>query len=334
MLEEACRKTIETATVLAAEKQLTAWRQSAELQKQHKKRYNKLRRLKHSTSSSKVQKQACQDKVDDAYIYYLNRSQKIAKKAELTLSLLENKGVDKDRLIALKRWISCIHYQVGLTCRRVFDDEKIPHSEKIFSFHEPHTEWISKGKAGVPVELGLRVCVLQDQFGFTLNHQVMQKETDDKVTVSMAEGAKKRFPDLTQASYDKGFWSPANLVALEAFLDLAVLPKKGKLSAEDKKREYHPEFVRAKRKHSAVESDINALEVHGLDKCPDEGLIGWVCGLNNVRHAGCEPLETRSDPSSTRKHPNNPLTSPELVMLIALTPLVPSIACLTYTCAA
>ncbi len=27
--------------------------------------------------------------------------------------------------------------------------------------------------------------------------------------------------------------------------------------------------------HSAVESDINALEVHGLDKCPDEGLIGF-----------------------------------------------------------
>lgn len=275
MLEEACRKTIDTATVLAAENHLTAWRQSGDLQQQHKKRYNRLRRLKHSTSTNKAQQQACQNKVDDAYIYYLKRSQKIAKKAELTLSLLEIKGTNKDRLTVLKRWISCIHHQVGLTCRRVFDNEKIPHSEKIFSFHEPHTEWISKGKAGVPVELGLRVCVLQDQFGFTLNHRVMQKETDDKVTVSMAEGAKKRFPNLTQVSYDKGFWSPSNLVSLEAFLDLAVLPKKGKLSAEDKKREYHPEFVRAKRKHSAVESDINALEVHGLDKCPDEGLVGF-----------------------------------------------------------
>ncbi|MGI9273283.1 MAG: ISNCY family transposase, partial [Endozoicomonas sp.] len=36
--------------------------------------------------------------------------------------------------------------------------------------------------------------------------------------------------------------------------------------------ESHPEFVRARRKHSAVESDINMLEVHGLDKCPDKGL--------------------------------------------------------------
>ena len=81
LLEEACRKTIETATVLAAENRLTAWKQSGELQRQHKKRYNKLRRLKHSTSSSKVQQQACQDRVDSAYIDYLNRSQKNSKKS-------------------------------------------------------------------------------------------------------------------------------------------------------------------------------------------------------------------------------------------------------------
>ena len=193
LLNEACRKAIDVATALASENQLTGWGQSEHQQRQHKKRYNKLRRLKHSTSSSETKKQAAQDKVDDAYIDYLKRSQIIAKKAKLTLSLLEKRGVEKDRLVTLKRWISCIHYQVGLTCRRVFDDEKIPHSEKIFSWHKPYTEWISKGKAGVPVELGLRVCVLQDQFGFTLNHEVMQKVTDDKVTVSMAEEAKKRF---------------------------------------------------------------------------------------------------------------------------------------------
>ena len=58
-------------------------------------------------------------------------------------------------------------------------------------------------------------------------------------------------------------------------LERAVLPKKGRLSANDKKRESHPEFIRAKRKHSAVESDINALETNGLDKCPDKGIEGF-----------------------------------------------------------
>ena len=76
-------------------------------------------------------------------------------------------------------------------------------------------------------------------------------------------------------SYDKGFWSPGNLEKLDVLLERAVLPKKGKLSGSDKKRESHPEFIRAKRKHSAVESDINALEANGLDKCPDKGIEGF-----------------------------------------------------------
>ena len=50
------------------------------------------------------------------------------------------------------------------------------------------------------------------------------------------------------------------------------MPKKGKLSKADQEREYAPEFMQAKKQHSAVESAINALEVHGLDKCPDHGI--------------------------------------------------------------
>lgn len=100
----------------------------------------------------------------------------------------------------------------------------------------------------------------------------MQQQTDDQVAVPIAKGAKQSFPMLSQVSYDKGFWSPANLEELDGFLDRTILPKKGRLSAEDKQREHHLEFIRAKRKHSAVESDINALEANGLDKCPDKGI--------------------------------------------------------------
>jgi transposase, IS5 family len=39
---------------------------------------------------------------------------------------------------------------------RVLCEQAIPHEDKVFSVYEPHTEWISKGKAGVPVELGLK----------------------------------------------------------------------------------------------------------------------------------------------------------------------------------
>lgn len=234
-----------------------------------------MRNLKHSGASCELKKRLRQHDIEMAHIEYIKYSTSVLHKAEVTLSLLVKKQPDEPRLENLKYHIAHGKHQIALIYRRVIKHEQIPHSEKVFSIFEPHTEWISKGKAGTPVELGLRVCVLQDQFGFTLHHQVMQNQTDDQVTVPMAEGAKKRFPALNQVSYDKGFWSPDILEKLEVLLERPVLPKKGRLSANDKKRETHPEFIRAKRKHSAVESDINALEANGLDKCPDKGIEGF-----------------------------------------------------------
>jgi hypothetical protein len=165
--------------------------------------------------------------------------------------------------------------QIDQIRRRVLENERIPHEEKVFSLFEAHTEWISKGKAGVPVELGLRVCVLEDQFGFILHHQVMEQQTDDQVAVPMVEAAQARFPELRQCSFDKGFHSPANQRILGELLDLPVLPRKGRLSQAARDIEEADAFQAARRAHSAVESAINALEVHGLDRCPDHGLDGF-----------------------------------------------------------
>ncbi len=63
--------------------------------------------------------------------------------------------------------------------------------------------------------------------------------------------------------------------SLGRVLDGVILPKKGKLSEKDKEREHSEEFVDARRKHSAVESAINALENHGLDRCRDHGIHGF-----------------------------------------------------------
>jgi len=54
-----------------------------------------------------------------------------------------------------------------------------------------------------------------------------------------------------------------------------VLPRKGKLSKAASEIENSSEFRQAGRKHSAVESSINALENHGLDRCRDHGLDGF-----------------------------------------------------------
>lgn len=159
--------------------------------------------------------------------------------------------------------------------RRVLQGQSIPHGEKVFSLFQPHTEWISKGKAGVPVELGLRVCVVEDQYRFILHHQVMENITDDVVAVPIVEETKQRFGPLRSISMDKGFHTKDNQIKLKALAELVVLPKKGKLSAVDKARESDAEFVRLRHQHSAVESAINALEQHGLDVCRDHGIVGF-----------------------------------------------------------
>ena len=76
------------------------------------------------------------------------------------------------RLAAVEQYIAHAERQIDQIRRRAINDETIPHREKVFSIFEPHTEWISKGKAGVPQELGLKVCILKDQhssiFGMVL----------------------------------------------------------------------------------------------------------------------------------------------------------------------
>jgi IS5 family transposase len=127
----------------------------------------------------------------------------------------------------------------------------------------------------VPQELGLRVCILEDQHGFILHHHVMEHQTDDQVAVPMVEASKKKFPGLNTCSFDKGFHSRDNQTRLRKILNYVVLPRKGKCSSKEKEIEQSEQFVSARMQHSAVESAINALENHGLGRCPDHGLNGF-----------------------------------------------------------
>ena len=103
----------------------------------------------------------------------------------------------------------------------------------------------------------------------------MEKQKDVDIAVTMVAEAKRKFNALSCCSFDKGFHSPANKEQLQVILDDVVLPKKGKLSEAEKQIEFSEDFIEARHKHAAVESAINALENHGLDKCRDHGLHGF-----------------------------------------------------------
>jgi IS5 family transposase len=276
LLYDAVRKVIETSAALCAGEDLSDWRQSAYNVRCLKKAYRRAQQRKRSSAQDPAKRAAREAEIRVAHEEYLKLAEQFCERAQLTrIKLHSGCKLPAAMFTALDDYLAHAERQIDQVRRRVLHGERIPHHEKRFSIFEPHTEWISKGKAGVPVELGLRVAISEDQFGFILNHRVMQKETDDQVAVPLVADLAKRYAQVISVSLDKGFHSPANQHRLAEIIDFPVLPKKGRRSPSELEREHSPRFRRLRRRHAAVESAINALEAHGLDRCPDHGLDGF-----------------------------------------------------------
>jgi hypothetical protein len=274
LLFDACRKALDLSATVCRHHGLSDLRKSRSRLRKLKRQYHIVRKAKHSTSKNEEKQEAQHQYMMDMHHCYLREALVLIEKVKETLGVLRVVG-SLQVVEAIESYLVHADRQVDQIRRRVLFGEVIPHCEKVFSVFEPHTEWVSKGKAGVPVELGLRVCILEDQYGFILHHHVMQHQTDDQVAVLMVQESQTRFPALNQCSFDQGFHSPENQMKLKDFLDHVILPKKGRLSKAQALHENSEAFRQAKRQHSAVESAINALEVHGLDVCPDHGLEGY-----------------------------------------------------------
>jgi len=278
LLYDAMRKVITLTAQWCEQHELSDWRQHAYNVRHLKRLMRAAQNKKRSKARSEDQKNKNAALIVEAHQEYLDVAERYLEKAQETLALLDKQAsseFDVLKKLQIEGFMEHALRQIDQINRRVIVGEAIPHAEKVFSIFEPHTEWISKGKAGVPVELGVKVCLLEDQHRFILHHQVMQKKTDDQVTVSMVAEAKKRFPNLNACSFDKGFHSQTNQIELKELLELVALPRKGKLSQQAQAAEQSEAFINARRAHSAVESAINALEVHGLDVCPDHGISGF-----------------------------------------------------------
>lgn len=269
LLFDAMRKMIQLTARHCAKQRLSDLRQSKHAMGQLKNLMRSAQVKKRSCSKNEATTLKLQSAVIQAHQAYIDMASVYVEKTTLALAKLKILGVVdptiEEFMVHAKRQMDQIE-------RRVMKREVIPHEEKVFSLFEPHTEWIMKGKAGVSVELGLKVCVLEDQHQFILMTRIMENETDDQAAVPMVEKAQHHFPNLNSVSYDKGFHSKKNQEILSEKLDFLVMPRKGKLSEAAKEIEHAPEFIKARHQHSGVESAINALECHGLDVCPDKGL--------------------------------------------------------------
>ena len=220
------------------------------------------------------------------------------------LSALAMNALLEVSLSELRGYHDLLIHHIFLISDRLLDGRKIASSEKLYSIFEQHSEWIQKGKAHRRVELGHRLLIATDQYGIVHDYKIMQGADEAGEVAPLADRLVRKLglETISSLSFDRGFSSVENRELLEMCLASVevVMPKKGKLSAADQERQSQKRWRKLSNKHSAIESDINSLEHHGLDRCPDKGYAAYAryAGLGilayNLHRIGNHLLKERS----------------------------------------
>lgn len=274
LLWDSGRKCLDMVKDLLKIGHIKGWRKMKDLRKTFKSQSR--------ATSQKVFKGKDEHQKKQSVKEYLRQAKKLEAKVE---EVIKNPPVvaDKEEVIMviialLSKYKDFVAKFTDQIERRLLKGETIPAEEKIFSIFEEHTEWLTKGKLNKKVELGHLLLVTSDQYHFIMDYKVLEKQRDASQVSDLCERIKTNYADkkIKSHSFDKGFWSKDNLATLQgADIEQPVLPKRGRYTKEDKERESDPGFKKLRNAHSAVESNINMLEHHGLNRCMDKGLHGF-----------------------------------------------------------
>ena len=177
LLWDAVRCLLRETGLTAEQYAVRGWRQWRHLSREVKKLFNKVR------STRRAQRHP------ERVAAYVERCRALVERAEATLDVLRGQGVGELRCRSITGLAAHARRQIDQVERRLLRGETIPHAEKVFSIFEEHTRWVSKGKAGTPVELGVPVAIIEDQYGFILHHKVLWEGEDVDVAVSMVQEA-------------------------------------------------------------------------------------------------------------------------------------------------
>ena len=273
LLWDSSRKCLDIIAALKKEIHLPGWRKIKHLRKTIKSIFR--------ATSHQVFKGKKEENKKQSVKIYLRQSETLVQRCEAILSndtILGGGPTVMLALLDLRRYKDYAVKMIDLTRRRLLNDEIIPAAEKIYSIFEPHTEWITKGKLNKKVELGHLLLITTDQYQFIADYKIMEGQKDASQIPSLVERIKQKFKDqkIYSHSFDKGFYSKDNFAVLQqSGIQEVILPKKGKPNKEEKERESAKQFKQLRYAHSAVESNINMLEHHGLNRCADKGLHGY-----------------------------------------------------------
>jgi hypothetical protein len=208
---------------------------------------------------------------------YLNAGRDLGAKVSASLLGLCDQAVDTAHWEALGYFHAMLAKHLDLVERRLLKEASIPAAEKVFSLFEPHTEWIQKGKQRPNVELGHRLLVATDQHELVQDYDVPVGGADVDQGVPVADRLLGHYGagQIASLSFDKGFTRAQDRDLVSLYVPTVVMPKRGKKNTAEAEQESERKLAALRRQHSAVESDINSLEHHGLNRCLDMGLDGY-----------------------------------------------------------
>ena len=274
LLWDSSRKCIDVVTLLKEVCNLKGWRKIKHIRKSLKSQFRKTSHHVFKGKNDQQKKQSVRKYLQEAQVL-LKRCQ------ELKVNSAIDFGKEEKAIVflqSLSQYTNLVKKFIDQIERRLLKEEAIPAAEKLYSIFEQHTEWITKGKLNRKVELGHLLLITTDQHHFIVDYKIMEGERDAAQIKSLSERLQKKFKDrkIYSHSFDKAFFSKDNFETLQqSGTEHVILPKSGKLNKEQKERESDKKFKQLRYAHSAVESNINMLEHHGLNRCMDKGLHGY-----------------------------------------------------------
>jgi hypothetical protein len=292
LLWDSARKCFDTvAAILEKHPETNGWRKLNNWGKETK---SLMRSLGKSTGPGGKDKE---NRIKQAAKAYLQKANALAAKIEKGKKdfPLIDYG-DLAQHLTLEKFLDLLNKHIDLVNRRLILGETIPHQEKMFSIFEEYTEWITKGKQHPSVELGKNLAITTDQYGLIVDYHLMEQETDNQIVLDLAIRVLNKYKVDTW-SFDKGFFCKENKELLMEQITKVIMPKKGKCNKAEREEETSRSFTKLRKKHSAVESNINELEHRGLDRCPDRSYphfkryIGLGISAYNLRRIGHKLLE-------------------------------------------
>jgi IS5 family transposase len=177
--------------------------------------------------------------------------------------------------------------QVVACAWRVFNGEKVPASDRIFSIFEPHTELLKRGKSRKPVEFGHMVTIGQtaEKFISFYNVEEQSRHDIDVGDQALLREHKKAFGAYPgEFTADKNYYGgPSHLAKWESRIPLYAVGKKGRRDEGETEREHGFLFRLLQKFRAGCEGTISVLKrAFGLYRCLFRGFKSFASSVGST----------------------------------------------------